>query len=255
METLIAAIPTPLLFVAWVLISLVVIAFFFTTLIGATRVFRPKIINGRPHFPVEEISFNNRDGLTLRGWWHANDLSKPVILMCHGTGTSRADLKDLYHRLEKMGFGLLLFDFRGLGESDGYKCSFGHKERWDVVAAVDFLKTTGRLANRSLCLYGLSMGAASICLAAEQIREIVQPSAVVLDSAFARFAPITKMIANDWPLLMRLLFLPLILFVGNRVFQVPSFIINPERRIHFLSPARLLIIHSKADELIPYEHA
>lgn len=230
-------------------------SFFFTLLTGATRTFRPKLINGRPKFVVEDVEFKNRDGLTLRGWWNPGNADKPVIIACHGVGGNRADINSLTTRLNAAGFGLLVFDFRGHGESDGYKASFGYQERWDLLAAVTFLKDSGRLGQRQLCLWGISMGAATICLAAAEFRQVVVPHAVVLDSSFARFAPIVKMSVKDWPWIARALFLPLVNFIGNRVFQVPAIIINPVRRVVNLAPARLLIIHSRSDELIPVEHA
>ena len=39
------------------------------------------------------------------------------------------------------GFTLLLFDFRGYGESGGRRCTASHEERHDLLGALDFVET------------------------------------------------------------------------------------------------------------------
>lgn len=239
-----------------VVIALLLLSFLFTTLVGLLRVFRPKLLNGRPTYgPLEDVLFQTSDGITLRGWWYEGNHDQPVVLMCHGVGGNRADLNTLASLLAAEGFGLLSFDFRGHGESGGRQTSFGLRESRDVLAAAQYLRDNGHLDQRRFVLYGLSMGGAALCLAIRRLKKVHSVDAVVLDSVYARLAPIFKMSVEPWPAWARAIFLLFAYLVSDYLFQIPALFVNPDRHVAAIGPSPLLVIHSKRDELVPIQHA
>ena len=139
----------------------------------------------------ESISFSPRDddSLVLRGWYlpgvQDEKLEKGAsIIMVHGKGQNRhteTALAAVAPFLVSQAYNVLVFDLRGQGESGGSRFSLGDLERWDVVGAVDHLKSRDN-SPRPIGVYALSMGAASSLLAAAETRDI---KAVMSDSAYA----------------------------------------------------------------------
>ena len=89
-------------------------------------------------FPVEEVAFPGGDGLTLRGWYVPPQNGATVILL-HGYGGNRTAM--IWHAavLTEAGYGVLLYDERASGESDGDHRSYGWEDPSDVAGAIDFL--------------------------------------------------------------------------------------------------------------------
>ena len=103
----------------------------------------------------ENISFRSRDGMTLRGWFIPSSNPRGTIVVCHGyTGDCSPDLQyaPMFHQ---HGYNTLYFDFRGHGMSDGNYTSLVYFERFDLLAALEFLRAKGI---ERVGLYGLSRG-------------------------------------------------------------------------------------------------
>ena len=64
---------------------------------------------------------------------------------------------------------VLLFDFRGHGDSDGHTVSLGRHERLDVLAAVHYLRPQRAEQARMAMGLGISMGASALTHAAAEI--------------------------------------------------------------------------------------
>jgi alpha/beta superfamily hydrolase len=81
----------------------------------------------------------------------------------------------------KNGICLFAFDFSGCGNSEGDWVTLGWKERHDLAAVIDYLKSLGAVSK--IGLWGRSMGAsASIMYMSENNDKI---SVAILDSAFS----------------------------------------------------------------------
>ena len=85
--------------------------------------------------PYESVSFRTSDGLTLRGWYVPSRNGAAVIAF-----PGRSQPAEHARMLAQHGYGVLLFDRRGEGESDGDANVLGWGGWRDVVAAVDFLE-------------------------------------------------------------------------------------------------------------------
>jgi pimeloyl-ACP methyl ester carboxylesterase len=157
-------------------------------ILGAILVMRvPRFpVNGSPTsvgLAYSDVSFPSRcDHITLNGWYLTGKGDK-VILVINGGFQNRidenVDTLGLAHDLVNIGYNVLLFDFRGRGESTGKGLSMLTNEQ-DIGGAVDYLKSKGYTAT-NIDIIGFCSGAASsaIFIRGESV------GAVVLDGCFA----------------------------------------------------------------------
>ena len=101
----------------------------------------------------EEVSFTTSDGLTLEGWYIPSKNRAAVIAFPGRRGSQRPA-----RMLARHGYGVLLFDRRGEGESDGDPNLFGWKGERDVHAAVEFLQQRPDVDPERIGGIGLSVG-------------------------------------------------------------------------------------------------
>ena len=125
-----------------------------------------------------DVAFDTRDGVTLRGWLIPGDSDRVIIQSHFGTMCSRAgytndgkgmtkafdaDIHFLNQAkyLNEAGYTVLMYDFRGHGESDtGPKhwITWGTEEAKDVVAAVEFITTHAEYGEAEIGLLSICMG-------------------------------------------------------------------------------------------------
>jgi uncharacterized protein len=124
----------------------------------------------------EDVSFPTSDGVTLRGWYIPGQ-NDTTILFAHGGGSNRLGFGQLEQAaaLAQHGFGVLLFDQRDHGDSDGTQTSFTGS---DVVAALNYLRQRSDVDPDRIGAIGLSLGAINIVHAAAHDDSL---KAIVLD--------------------------------------------------------------------------
>ncbi len=129
----------------------------------------------------KEVEFSASGGPLLSGWLINGREGAPVIVACHDLGSNKEGLLNSVVELNKAGYSVLLFDFRGHGESRG-RTTLGMKEADDVIAAVLTLENKFNYKRSRIGLYGVSMGAYSIIAAAGTLPGI---TAIAADSPYA----------------------------------------------------------------------
>jgi pimeloyl-ACP methyl ester carboxylesterase len=112
----------------------------------------------------ENISFQTHDNLALRGWLIPSQ-NGAVIISLHGYGGNRLGTFPQARLLAKHGYGVLLYDQRATGESDGENLSWGWRDVADVSDAVHYLQIEKGYKPIQIGVYGCSTGA-EIALAA-----------------------------------------------------------------------------------------
>jgi len=130
---------------------------------------------------ADRVEFQSTDGVPLSGWLIYGDREAPAIILCHDLGQSKATFLDPAVSLQRAGYNLLLMDFRGHGDSGGNGSTLGVEERYDVVGAIDFLRTRRDLSAERIGVWGIGMGAYAGLLAAAERKEVV---ALALDSLY-----------------------------------------------------------------------
>jgi uncharacterized protein len=83
----------------------------------------------------QDIEFNTEDGVTLRGWHYLPDGDPgpaPTVVMAHGfSATKEIYLDDFAEVFRSAGLGVVVFDHRNLGESDGEPRQ--HIDPWEQI--------------------------------------------------------------------------------------------------------------------------
>ena len=128
--------------------------------------------------PFQDVSFRTGDGLTLKGWWVPAPEDRGTVVLVHGLNRSRIEMVRKVPFLHGLGWNALLFDLRHHGDSDGSVSGMGWIEKDDVKAAI--AEARGRSSGR-VVLWGVSLGAASVVLAAAEDPGV---GGVVADSSF-----------------------------------------------------------------------
>ena len=107
----------------------------------------------------DDVWLTAADGTRLHGW-HVPGESNTTLLWLHGNAgniSHRVDNILLLHR--KLGLSVFIIDYRGYGQSDGKPSESGLY--LDAEAALGYLiDDMGLQAERSIVLYGRSLGAA-----------------------------------------------------------------------------------------------
>ena len=139
----------------------------------------------------EDVSLHTRDGLRLAAWYVPSRNGAAVVVV-HGGGGTRNGSARHARMLARAGYGVLLYDARGNGESEGRHDAMGWTWEQDVAAAVDFLLRRPDVRGRIGAL-GISTGAEAVRQAAARDDEI---AAVVSDGAIARNLAETRQLAG-----------------------------------------------------------
>lgn len=126
----------------------------------AVNVPRPALGSQRPSdrgLTFEDITFHTDDGVVLSGWYIPGTNHAAVVVL-HGASSTRSATMDHAVVLARHGYGVLLFDARGHGLSDGRAMEFGWNGDLDIAGALDYLSTRTDVDPLRIGAVGLSMG-------------------------------------------------------------------------------------------------
>jgi dipeptidyl aminopeptidase/acylaminoacyl peptidase len=198
----------------------------------------------------ETVEFVTADGRNLRGWFFPlEDSNAPAILYAPGTAKDQRSGLSLVKPLNEAGFQVLLFSYRGHGESDGTRFGFtyGAKESEDVDAAVRYLHQQRGI--QKIGAIGHSAGAVSIILSAARSAEI---DAVVAASPFASLEEVWK---TNRPMIFPDFLMDAIMESSEQLRGYSREQVRALDAIGKLSPRPLLYIHGDQDKRISTEQA
>jgi len=196
--------------------------FYPTRIIGMT----PKNIG----LGFEDVYFRTDDGLSLNGWFVKADTNKGVVLFCHGNAGNISHRLESIFVFKEMGFDVFIFDYRGYGRSRGWTTEKGVYA--DALAAYNYLVRVRSIPYDRVVVFGRSLGGnVAIDLATR-----VKAACLISESAFASIEDMARAIYGVRP---------------------PRWVLSN----HFDAQSKIskvkmpkLIIHSRDDELVPFEH-
>ena len=136
-----------------------------------------------PSAAYRPVSFISTDGLELSGWY-VPSRNRAAVVVIHGGGGDRTGALRHAELLARHGYGVLVYDARGRGESEGSPTGApGWGWSNDVEAALDFLRERPDVDSGRIGGLGLSTGAMVLI---EVAAERAPLRAVVGDGATAR---------------------------------------------------------------------
>jgi pimeloyl-ACP methyl ester carboxylesterase len=105
----------------------------------------------------QPVTLTTASGLHLRGWYVPSRNGAAVALL-HGTGSNRLGVAEHARLLARHGFGVLLFDLQGHGDSDGRSTSVPSRFRQDADAALAYLEQRPDVRGGRIGIVGVSLG-------------------------------------------------------------------------------------------------
>ncbi len=122
------------------------------------------------------VTLSTQDGLKLYGWYVPSTNGAAVILV-HAFNGNRTGT--LYHAalLAKHGYGVLLYDTRSEGESEGGLYALGWDAHQDVMAALEYLQRRPEVDPKRIGVLGFSAGARIALQAAAETHTIAAVAA------------------------------------------------------------------------------
>jgi len=189
-------------------------------------VFFPDRQVGTPPAGVEERWIVTEDGRRLHAWYDPPRGGGPVLLWSHGNAGNIDSRRALLLALAARGLGVLAYDYRGYGRSEGSPSEQG--VYLDATAAFDDLVTRGTDPATIAC-FGESLGGAVSIEVATRRR----CAAVIVVSTFTRLADVARRHYG-----------PLGSLAGNRFDSLA--------RLSRVS-APVFVAHGDQDEIVPFE--
>jgi uncharacterized protein len=168
------------------------------------------------------------------------------VIICHGVTENKVNSIKYMNLFLNRGFNVLIYDHRRHGESGGKTTSYGHYEKFDLKAVVDWLRTeVGPLLQ--LGMHGESMGAATMLLYAGMLED--GADFYIADCPFSNFKEQLGYRLKKEMKLPPKVFLPL----GEFFIRVRDrYSINEVAPISVIHNIKnpILFIHSKKDDYI-----
>ncbi|HVN83038.1 MAG TPA: alpha/beta fold hydrolase [Terriglobia bacterium] len=117
----------------------------------------------------------------MEGWFIPSVHGAPVVFLCHGYKSNRAELLTLASTFQENGYHLFLFDFRGHGNSPSKLSTLGIQETRDLLSAIDTIAARPDVDPNRVGVWGVSLGAFVALSAATHSNKI---QTLVVDSPF-----------------------------------------------------------------------
>jgi uncharacterized protein len=156
----------------------IVVVFPLVSSYGYTHIGRAVVPEPNLGAGFEDVSFETDDGLELHGWYVPSRNHAAVIAFPGRKGPQRQT-----RMLVRHGYGVLLFDRRGEGDSEGDPNALGWNGDRDIKAAIAFLRERTDVDPVRLGGIGLSVGGELMLEAASETGAL---KAVVSDGAGIR---------------------------------------------------------------------
>jgi uncharacterized protein len=138
-------------------------------------------VGAAPSAAYRDVSFRASDGLRLAGWY-VPARNGAAVVVAHGGGSNRRGSLAHAEMLARHGYGVLVYDARGGGESDGSVNTYGWDWPKDVEGALAFLRGRSDVDPARIGAIGLSTGADVLIQVAAQRPDV---AALVADGAAA----------------------------------------------------------------------
>ncbi len=179
---------------------------------------------------AEDTWIQTEDGVTLHGWYFPNESAELVVILSHGNAGNISGRIAIAESLLKSNASVLIYDYRGYGQSEGSPSETGLNK--DIDAVVSYLKEERGYSEWDMVMYGRSLGGAVAAYAASKY----DVRGLVLDSAFLN---LRAMIRDVYP------------FVPSSLakYRFPT-----DEYVESLDPEMpVVVMHSPDDRIVKFE--
>ncbi len=132
---------------------------------------------------AETIEFQTPDGRSHSAWFFPGLRGAPVIVLCHGYRSNRAEVMGLATSFQMHRYNVVVFNFAGHGDSPAGYTMLGNRESAELLAALEMLKERKDVDSSHVGLWGYSLGGYAALSAAPDFPGV---KAIVVDSAYER---------------------------------------------------------------------
>jgi len=178
----------------------------------------------------KKILLQVEKGERISGWFVTGENSRGVVLFCHGNAGNIGHRLEFIRIFAELGLDVLIFDYRGYGESEGKPSESNTYE--DAETAWRYLVNERHIDPEKIIVFGRSLGGGIATWVASRF----SPGMLILESTFTSLPDVAAPRFPYMPirLIMRIKY-PTSEHLGNVKCPV-------------------LIIHSRDDEEIPFTH-
>ncbi len=180
----------------------------------------------------ENVTFTTADDVKLHGWFlpvTKGQSVKGTVVFSHGNAGAIGHHLGFVDWLPRNGYQLLMYDYRGFGQSAGTPSREGLIR--DVEAAFTYAVSRKDIQGGKIYSLGHSLGGAK-SIVALTLKKVPGLRAVITDGTFASYEEMAEIMA------------------GNFGKNLVSDEFAPREAVAKL-PAPLLIVHGTADEVVP----
>jgi fermentation-respiration switch protein FrsA (DUF1100 family) len=176
---------------------------------------------------LRDCWIRTEDSVKIHAWFAPAENAKATFVISHGNAGNISHRYILLQSLQRHGFNVLMYDYRGYGRSEGTPTEDGIYK--DGIAAYDYAVTLPEVNRERLFLWGTSLGGA----VAVDVATHRQVTGMILESTFTSAKDVARLV---YP------FLPVQFFMHTKL--------NSIDKIRTLT-VPLLVIHGAHDSIIP----
>lgn len=197
----------------------------------------------------ERVEIKSHDNLKLVGYLYRNNSNKYIIFV-HGYHGVYYEQSYLASYMYKQGYNCLLVSDRGHGESEGRYVTMGYEDKFDVENWIKYIINQDN--NARICLYGWSMGGATILGTSglnlpNNVKVLVSDCAYSSIIAEITFIAMTKVFKGN-KFLSR--FASYATYFYAKVFYKIDLIKDSPLKMHNKSTLPTLFIHGNVDNFV-----
>lgn len=182
-----------------------------------------------PNQKITEYNLEREEGVNINAIHFSQENPKGVVLYLKGNSRSIKGWGKYAIDFTRLGFDVVMVDYRGFGKSTGKRTERGIKE--DLQKVYDILKS--RVDQKNIVIYGRSMGSGF----AAKLASTNNPRMLILESPYYSMMRMAKRYIPFMPISMAMRF-PI------RTYKWLQFVNCP-----------IKIIHGTSDRLVPFKNA
>lgn len=205
-----------------------------------------KLIDSLKAREYEDVYITSFDKTKLHARLFEIKDSKKVAILCHGyRGTGYRDFCGGAKEALELGYSVILIDQRAHGLSKGHSITFGVRETKDIVKWSEYARNRFG-EDIKLALIGISMGGASVLMAADKVKNV----RIIADCPFSSPQIMLKETLRKMklpiPIFYPLLNLSSIIYAHTNLNKASAYLSVKATN------NKILIIHGDHDSIVPY---